>query len=91
MFLPGYGPIAIADHCAMQSIGQTWVLASIGAVVEMGIEYIETTAHGVQAMPCCMHPRYFRCSLIGLLVYFKWKLVHFFLPGFQKGRDIKSS
>jgi hypothetical protein len=28
MFLPGYGPIAI---------GQTWVLASIGAVVEMGI------------------------------------------------------
>jgi hypothetical protein len=32
---------------AMWSIGQTWVLASIGAVVEMGIyniEYIETTA-----------------------------------------------
>jgi hypothetical protein len=37
----------------MPSIGQTWVLASIGAVVEMGvlstlkngrIEYIETTA-----------------------------------------------
>jgi hypothetical protein len=23
--------------CAMPSIGQTWVLASIGAVVEMGI------------------------------------------------------
>jgi hypothetical protein len=33
MFLPGYGP----NHCAMPSIGQTWVLASIGAVVEMGI------------------------------------------------------
>jgi hypothetical protein len=29
MFLPGYGTIAIAD--------QTWVLASIGAVVEMGM------------------------------------------------------
>jgi hypothetical protein len=30
--------IAIAsNHCAMPSIGQTWVLASIGAVVEMGI------------------------------------------------------
>jgi hypothetical protein len=28
----------------MPSIGQTWVLASIGAVVEM--EYIETTAYG---------------------------------------------
>jgi hypothetical protein len=25
------------NHCAMPSIGQTWVLASIGAVVEMGI------------------------------------------------------
>jgi hypothetical protein len=41
MFLPGYGPIAIADWsiivCAMPSIGQTWVLAFIGAVVEMGI------------------------------------------------------
>jgi hypothetical protein len=42
-FLHGYGPIAIADwsiivnHCAMPSIGQTWVLASIGAVVEMGV------------------------------------------------------
>jgi hypothetical protein len=32
--------IAIADWsiiCAMPSIGQTWVLASIGAVVEMGV------------------------------------------------------
>jgi hypothetical protein len=40
MFLPGYGPIAIivqVNHCAMPSIGQTWVLASIGAVVEMGV------------------------------------------------------
>jgi hypothetical protein len=40
MFLPGYGPIAIADWSIivqMASIGQTWVLASIGAVVEMGI------------------------------------------------------
>jgi hypothetical protein len=40
MFLPGYGPIVIADlvnHCAMPSIGQSWVLASIGAVVEMGV------------------------------------------------------
>jgi hypothetical protein len=34
MFLPGYGPIAIADWSI---IGQTWVLASIGAVVEMGV------------------------------------------------------
>jgi hypothetical protein len=25
------------NHCAMPSIGQTWVLASIGAVVEMGV------------------------------------------------------
>jgi hypothetical protein len=25
------------NHCAMPSIGQAWVLASIGAVVEMGI------------------------------------------------------
>jgi hypothetical protein len=32
----------------MPFIGQTWVLVSIGAVVEMGrIEYIETTAYGV--------------------------------------------
>jgi hypothetical protein len=32
----------------MPSFGQTWVLASIGAVVEMGIlSYIETTAYGV--------------------------------------------
>jgi hypothetical protein len=39
MFLTGYGPIAIADWSiiAMTSIGQTWVLVSIGAVVEMGI------------------------------------------------------
>jgi hypothetical protein len=40
MFLPGYGPIVIADWsiiCAMPSIGQTWILASIGAVVEMGV------------------------------------------------------
>jgi hypothetical protein len=41
MFLPGYGPIAIAadslvNHCALPSIGQTWVLAPIGAVFEMG-------------------------------------------------------
>jgi hypothetical protein len=39
MFLTGYGPIAIADlvnHCALPSIGQTWVLAPIGAVFEMG-------------------------------------------------------
>jgi hypothetical protein len=27
----------LVNHCAMPSIGQTWVLASIGAVVEMGI------------------------------------------------------
>jgi hypothetical protein len=33
----------LVNHCAMPSIGQTWVLASIGAVVE----YIETTAYGV--------------------------------------------
>jgi hypothetical protein len=26
----------LVNHCAMPSIGQTWVLASIGAVVEMG-------------------------------------------------------
>jgi hypothetical protein len=25
------------NHCAMPYIGQTWVLASIGAVVEMGV------------------------------------------------------
>jgi hypothetical protein len=25
----------LVNHCAMPSIGQTWVLASIGAVVEM--------------------------------------------------------
>jgi hypothetical protein len=38
MFLPGYGPIAIADwSIIVQSIGQTWVLASIGAIVEMGV------------------------------------------------------
>jgi hypothetical protein len=33
MFLPGYGPIAIADW----SIIVQWVLASIDAVVEMGV------------------------------------------------------
>jgi hypothetical protein len=27
----------LVNHCAMSSIGQTWVLASIGAVVEIGI------------------------------------------------------
>jgi hypothetical protein len=27
----------LVNHCAMPSIGQTWVLASIDAVVEMGI------------------------------------------------------
>jgi hypothetical protein len=40
MFLPEYGPIAIAawlvNHYAMPSIDQTWALASIGAVIEMG-------------------------------------------------------
>jgi hypothetical protein len=36
----GYGPIAIVDWSIivqMSYIGQTWVLASIGAVVEMGV------------------------------------------------------
>jgi hypothetical protein len=28
---------SLVNHCAMPSIGQTWVLASIGAVVEMGV------------------------------------------------------
>jgi hypothetical protein len=40
MFFPGYGPIAITDWSiigAMPSIGQTLILASIGAIVEMGI------------------------------------------------------
>jgi hypothetical protein len=41
MFLPRYGPIAIADcqivdHCALPSIGQTWVLSPIDAIFEMG-------------------------------------------------------
>jgi hypothetical protein len=38
----------------MPSIGQTWVLASIGAVVEMGvlISTIETTAYGVYLHVC---------------------------------------
>jgi hypothetical protein len=27
----------LVNHCAMPSIGQTWVLVSIGAVVEMGV------------------------------------------------------
>jgi hypothetical protein len=27
----------LVNHCAMPSIDQTWVLVSIGAVVEMGI------------------------------------------------------
>jgi hypothetical protein len=27
----------LVNHCAMPSIGKTWVLASIGAVVEMGV------------------------------------------------------
>jgi hypothetical protein len=27
----------LVNHCAMSSIGQTWVLASIDAVVEMGV------------------------------------------------------
>jgi hypothetical protein len=31
------GDRRLVNHCAMPSIGQTWVLASIGAVVEMGI------------------------------------------------------
>jgi hypothetical protein len=34
MFLPGYGPMAIA--CALPYIGQTWVLASNDAAFEMG-------------------------------------------------------
>jgi hypothetical protein len=43
-----YGPIAIADwSIIVPSIGQTWVLASIGAVVEMGVLNIEATAYGV--------------------------------------------
>jgi hypothetical protein len=38
----------LVNHCAMPSFGQTWALASIGAVVEMGVlSYIETTAYGV--------------------------------------------
>jgi hypothetical protein len=38
----------LVNHCTMPSIGQTWVLASIGAVVEMGVlSYIETTAYEV--------------------------------------------
>jgi hypothetical protein len=38
LFLPGYGPIPIADWSIIvhSSIGQTWVLAPIGAVFEMG-------------------------------------------------------
>jgi hypothetical protein len=38
----------------MPSICQTWVLASIGIVVEMGILsiYIETTAYGVYYYHC---------------------------------------
>jgi hypothetical protein len=27
----------MVNHCAMPSIGQTWILVFIGAVVEMGI------------------------------------------------------
>jgi hypothetical protein len=27
----------LVNHCAMPSIGQTWVLAYIGAVVEIGV------------------------------------------------------
>jgi hypothetical protein len=27
----------LVNHCAMPSIGQTWVLVSIGAVVEIGV------------------------------------------------------
>jgi hypothetical protein len=44
--------------CNVPSIGQTWVLASIGAVVEMGvlISTIETTAYGVY-MYMCQKPR----------------------------------
>jgi hypothetical protein len=35
-------------YFAMPSIGQTWVLGYIDAVVEMGVlSYIETTAYGV--------------------------------------------
>jgi hypothetical protein len=40
MFLHGYGPIAIADWSIIVQchlFGQKWVLASIGAVVEMGV------------------------------------------------------
>jgi hypothetical protein len=43
----------LVNHCAMPSIGQTWVLASIGAVVEFGIlstlkrQHMESTVeHG---------------------------------------------
>jgi hypothetical protein len=41
LFLPGYAPIAIADWSIIVQchllVTQAWVLASIGAVVEMGI------------------------------------------------------
>jgi hypothetical protein len=39
MFLPGYGPIAIADWSIIVQchLLVTWVLAYIGAVVEMGV------------------------------------------------------
>jgi hypothetical protein len=50
MFLPGYGPMAIADwSIIVQCHLLVKVLASIGAVVEMGvlISTIETTAYGV--------------------------------------------
>jgi hypothetical protein len=49
MFLPGYGPIEIADWSIIVQchllvlVTETWVLASIDAVVE----YIETTTYGV--------------------------------------------
>jgi hypothetical protein len=51
LFLPGYGTNSdrrLVNHCAMPSIGQTWVLASIGAVVEMGeLSTLKQTAYGV--------------------------------------------
>jgi hypothetical protein len=46
MFLPGYGPMAIADWSIIVQC-HLLVLGSIGAVVEMGVlSYIETTAYG---------------------------------------------
>jgi hypothetical protein len=53
---------AVLNHCAMPSIGQTWGLASIGAVVEMGILSTLKLLMESMYMAYCIRPTVYRES-----------------------------